>query len=264
MAWTTPKTWADGDIPDADDLNTHIKDNLNVVSTHTHSGAAGDGSADLSGLDTQTFDNQGSTPAAPGSNKVKLFSESETLKIRAGASGAATALSLTSHSHSLSVTETAMDGGNNSNSNARSMSKFDSDTNVGKIWLGASSGSTSNTHVLCTVTDTFRSPSGDEEVHIVPAAGYLFDVTSGDSTVDLTFDLQIDNVSVAADVYGTLSSGNELQGALVGAGEDSGSVVYHLLIRDSDGSYGGSGGEDFSVEGYAWGAIDAIEMFLQP
>ena len=103
MAWTTPKTWADGDIPDADDLNTHIKDNLNVVSTHTHSVAAGDGSADLSGLDTQTFDNQGSTPAAPGSNKVKLFSESETLKIRAGASGAAVAIALTNHSHAFDV-----------------------------------------------------------------------------------------------------------------------------------------------------------------
>ena len=101
MAWTTPKTWADGDIPDADDLNTHIKDNLNVVSTHAHSGAAGDGSADLSGLDTETFDNQGSTPAAPGSNKVKLFSESETLKIRAGASGAAVAIALASHSHTI-------------------------------------------------------------------------------------------------------------------------------------------------------------------
>jgi hypothetical protein len=106
MAWTTPKTWADGDIPDADDLNTHIKDNLNVVSTHAHSGAAGDGSADLSGLDTETFDNQGSTPAAPGSNKVKLFSESETLKIRAGASGAATAISLTNHTHTLAEIQT--------------------------------------------------------------------------------------------------------------------------------------------------------------
>tara|TARA_Y100001951_G_scaffold78769_1_gene66394 strand:+ start:613 stop:1311 length:699 start_codon:yes stop_codon:yes gene_type:complete len=99
MAWTTPKTWSDGDIPDADDLNTHIRDQLNALSTHTHSGAAGDGNDEMTGVDTITFDDSGSTPAAPGSNKVKLFSESETFKIRAGASGAATAIALANHTH---------------------------------------------------------------------------------------------------------------------------------------------------------------------
>jgi hypothetical protein len=55
MAWTTPKTWADGDIPDAADLNTHIKANLDVLSTHAHSGAAGDGGAALAPVSTVTF-----------------------------------------------------------------------------------------------------------------------------------------------------------------------------------------------------------------
>ena len=107
MAWTTPKTWADGDIPDADDLNTHIKANLDVLSTHAHSGAAGDGSAALAPIATVTFANQGSTPAAPGSSKVNIFSESETLKVREGASGAAVAISLANHTHTIaSSTET--------------------------------------------------------------------------------------------------------------------------------------------------------------
>ena len=101
MAWTTPKTWADGDIPDADDLNTHIKANLDVLSTHAHSGAAGDGSAALAPITTITFVNQGSTPAAPGSSKVNIFSESETLKVREGASGAAVAISLANHTHTI-------------------------------------------------------------------------------------------------------------------------------------------------------------------
>ena len=101
MAWTTPKTWADGDIPDADDLNTHIKDNLNALSTHDHGGAAGDGAAALGDLNSLTFVNQGSTPSAPGSTKLVAFIESETLKIRAGASGAATAVALTSHTHTI-------------------------------------------------------------------------------------------------------------------------------------------------------------------
>jgi len=99
MAWTTPKTWADGDIPDADDLNTHIRDNMNVLSTHAHSGAAGDGSAALAPISTVTFADQGSTPSAPGSSKVNIFSESETLKVREGASGAAVTISLVGHTH---------------------------------------------------------------------------------------------------------------------------------------------------------------------
>ena len=101
MAWTTPKTWADGDIPVAADLNTHIKANLDALSTHAHTGAAGDGSAALAPITTATFANQGSTPAAPGSAKVAVFSESETMKIRAGASGAATVISLAGHVHTL-------------------------------------------------------------------------------------------------------------------------------------------------------------------
>ena len=263
MAWTTPRTWTDGEIPTAAVLNTHIRDNLNALSTHTHSGAAGDGNDEMTGVDTITIDDSGSTPAAPGSSKVKIFSDSETLKVRAGASGAATVVSLSTHTHSLTVSETAMDGGNNSNSNARSMSKFDSDSDVGQIY----NGSGSNTHVLCTVTDVFSTPSGNEEVHVIPAAGYLFDITSTGSNaavVDLTFDLQVDGVSVAADIYGEQSVGGELQGCVVGATEDSGSVVYRLLIRDNDASYGGAGGSAYSYQGYAWGAIDAIEMKLQP
>ena len=31
MAWTTPRTWASGDVVLASDLNTHLRDNLNVT-----------------------------------------------------------------------------------------------------------------------------------------------------------------------------------------------------------------------------------------
>ena len=41
MAYTTPRTWANGEIPDEDLLNEQLRDNLNALSTHTHSGAAG-------------------------------------------------------------------------------------------------------------------------------------------------------------------------------------------------------------------------------
>jgi hypothetical protein len=101
MAWTNPKTWADGEIPDEDVMNTHIRDNLNALSAHTHSGAAGDGSADLAGVDSITTDDQGSTPSAPGSNKVIIFSEGGVLKMRAGASGSALTFSTTDHTHTV-------------------------------------------------------------------------------------------------------------------------------------------------------------------
>ena len=101
MAWTTPRTWADGEIPTAALMNTHVRDNLNAVSTHTHSGAAGDGSAALSGVDTITLADQGSTPSAPGSSKIILFSEGGILKQRVGASGGATVISVTGHGHTI-------------------------------------------------------------------------------------------------------------------------------------------------------------------
>ena len=55
----------------AGDLNTHIRDNLLVLSTHAHSGAAGMGSSTLSGvtltaLVTPVLASQGSSPATQG------------------------------------------------------------------------------------------------------------------------------------------------------------------------------------------------------
>jgi hypothetical protein len=66
MAWTTPKTWADGDIVTGALLNTHIRDNHDAVSTHGHSGAAGDGNDELSGIDSIAFDDQSASPNAAG------------------------------------------------------------------------------------------------------------------------------------------------------------------------------------------------------
>ncbi len=73
MAWTAPKTWATGDLVTAALLNTHLKDNLLVLSTHTHSGAAGDGNDELSGVDSVVMDSI-STPSAPSSsNQIVVY-----------------------------------------------------------------------------------------------------------------------------------------------------------------------------------------------
>ena len=49
MAWTTPKSWTSSMVS-ASDLNAQIKANEDVLSSHAHSGAAGNGSATLSGV----------------------------------------------------------------------------------------------------------------------------------------------------------------------------------------------------------------------
>ena len=48
MAWKTPRDWTAYETPTAAIMNADLRDQLNALSTHTHSGAAGDGSATTS------------------------------------------------------------------------------------------------------------------------------------------------------------------------------------------------------------------------
>ena len=73
MAWTTPLDWtgiSDG-IVTAAQLNEQVRENLNVLSTHAHTGAAGQGASSMSGLTlaalgTLTFADQETDPDAAG------------------------------------------------------------------------------------------------------------------------------------------------------------------------------------------------------
>ena len=74
MAWTTPKTWATDEIVLATgtgSLNEQIRDNLNALSVHAHSGGAGDGSSALSAvslgqLNTVVLSDQSADPTNAG------------------------------------------------------------------------------------------------------------------------------------------------------------------------------------------------------
>ena len=73
MAWTTPRDWTgiSDDIVTAAMLNVDIRDNLTVLSTHSHTGAAGQGASSMSGvtlaaLTTLTFADQSANPDAAG------------------------------------------------------------------------------------------------------------------------------------------------------------------------------------------------------
>ena len=73
MAWTTPRDWTGitDDIVTAAQLNVDIRDNLTVLSSHSHTGSAGQGASSMSGLtlaalNTLTFADQEVNPNAAG------------------------------------------------------------------------------------------------------------------------------------------------------------------------------------------------------
>ena len=87
MAWTAPRVWTVGQVVLAAELNVDIQENMLVLSTHAHGGAAGDGDDQLSGVDDIIFDDV-SAPAAPGAGDSRLYFVSGVPHARVGGSGA--------------------------------------------------------------------------------------------------------------------------------------------------------------------------------
>jgi len=132
MAWTAPRDWTaiSGGIVTAASLNTDVRDNLGVLSTHTHTGAAGFGASSMTGLTlaalvTLTFADQSANPDAAGelqrNGNDLLFYGSSAVNLTAADASAGTAslrsLGTTSvkaaagnHTHTLSVPHNATSG----------------------------------------------------------------------------------------------------------------------------------------------------------
>jgi len=71
MAWTALRDWVDGEIVTAAMFNEQIRDNMNMLSVHAHTGAAGDGSNTLTGVNLTNiqsfgFADQSANPDANG------------------------------------------------------------------------------------------------------------------------------------------------------------------------------------------------------
>lgn len=98
MAWTSPATVGGGQLIDAAWMNTYLRDNLNALSTHTHDGAPGGGTAELAGVDSVTTDDI-ADPSAPGAGKTVIWTNSGKLHQRAGAAGTAEEIEVTGHTH---------------------------------------------------------------------------------------------------------------------------------------------------------------------
>ena len=101
MAYSTPRTWTSGELVTDDILNAHIKDQFDALSTHTHSGSAGDGSSALSDVDTIIWDHQGSDPSAPSGGHGVVYLKSDGLYVRQ-TGGSASRLALASELHAES------------------------------------------------------------------------------------------------------------------------------------------------------------------
>jgi hypothetical protein len=132
MAWTAPRDWTaiSGGIVTAASLNTDVRDNLGVLSTHTHTGAAGMGAATMTGLTltalgTLTFNNTTADPDAAGelqrNGNDLLFYGSSAVNLTASDASAGTAslrsLGTTSvkaaagnHTHTLSQEAASQSG----------------------------------------------------------------------------------------------------------------------------------------------------------
>jgi hypothetical protein len=108
MAWTTPKTWVDQETVSADDFNTQIRDNLDSIAGHTHTGTAGDGSATLGSLDYIDLDQQGAL-SAPATGHARFAANTDgTLRYYPNGGSEQTIVD-TTHEHKISEVQVIKD-----------------------------------------------------------------------------------------------------------------------------------------------------------
>ena len=95
MAWDVPDVVMVGEVIETA-WGDSVRASLSALSTHAHTGAAGDGNDELIDVDKITMDDIGA-PAAPGADDTILAAVSGKLTQRAGAGGTTEAFATTSH-----------------------------------------------------------------------------------------------------------------------------------------------------------------------
>jgi hypothetical protein len=98
MAWTSPRTYVDGEILTAAILNADIRDNLLVLDTHGHDGTSGDGAATLPSLDEIQFDHQSGLGAGESGHAAMWMASDGTVRTHNNG-GSELTLADTTHSH---------------------------------------------------------------------------------------------------------------------------------------------------------------------
>ena len=162
MAWTTPKTWASGYVVLAADLNTHLRDNLNVTAPAVMttagdiiyaSGANTPARLAKSTTSTQYLANTG-TSNVPAWNEVALATGgSGTLPVANGGTGA------------TSLTDKAVLISQDSGTDTVGAVAL---TSSGQVIIGGSSGPAAAT---VTAGSNITITNGDGSISIAAAAG---------------------------------------------------------------------------------------------
>jgi hypothetical protein len=252
MAWTTPRDWSgiSNDIVTAAMLNVDVRDNLNVLSTHAHTGAAGQGGASMSGLTLTslgvlTFANQSANPDAAGElqrngNDLLWFGSSVVNLTQADASAGTASL------RTLGTTSVKAAAGNHTHEVEGVTANLYNTPQGGlqtTTWMGGASVGTT----LAAIQGTTQSPTftGDNRSRVLTGVwvGGHND-TGGD--VDYTVALFIDGSQVAS-VTRTLPQvsavggvdvqfGNAITVTYVEASATSGDEVILKVMHEAVGS----------------------------
>ena len=213
MAWTTPRTWTDGEIPTATILNAQIKANHEFLATHTHTGAAGMGSSSLAPIYITTTD-QGSDPDAPGSSKLVVYSQSGLLKSRAGASGSEKVYSTTDHTHTIQ-------------SQATSGGPADAE-------YASQSNTNATTSYVELVSFSYTPATSASGVGLIGYASGHTD--SGTTSTDITIQIQVDGSAVATSSALTTSRSNGFWNLIVKFADIGRSASSHTYSLDVKGT----------------------------
>ena len=265
MAWTTPRDWTSNEIVTASILNTDQRDNLNVLSTHAHTNAAGQGSSTLGNLVKATF-TDASAPSAPGSGLTVLYSVGGRPYYRAGSGGASTQLAIIADVHAqthasahqpggadamavnagagvgslrtLSTTSTSAAAGNHSHTAVASVAGVseehsDSDSAAIPIITGDNSGAVAFGGSHTVVTKTI-SPSTAARMW---AGGFLVVQPVSFTSCTLVAELLIDGTTVDSETLYTSDSGTTVTTAALAGEKDvsSGSRIALIRIRQTAG-----------------------------
>ena len=240
MAWTAPRDWAaiSAGIVTAASLNTDVRDNLGVLSTHTHTGAAGFGASSMTGLTlaalvTLTFADQSANPDAAGElqrngNDI-LWYGSSLVNLSAADASAGTASLRT-----LGTTSVKAAAGNHGHTMG------DLTPAINGVAGGSTSGSTAIQYgnVLAASASSYLetgvTPSVD--VALVASCNFILAGQTGTSSYSVT--LTIDGTAQGSAVTGNISAGAAVPVNIQGmkAVSANGSKLVRAAITNTSGS----------------------------
>jgi len=181
MAWTAPRDWAaiSGGIVTAASLNTDVRDNLGVLSTHTHTGAAGFGASSMTGLTLAaivnlTFADEGA-PTSAGElqrhgNDLKFYGSSAVTLTASDASAGTASL------RSLGTTSVKAAAGNHTHTLSQEHASVSAETSISCL-------GDNNEHTVITVSRAAADASnglflaGYFEPGVITQLGNTYDMT---------------------------------------------------------------------------------------